>query len=79
LIFRKGEEKMAETLNLHSYAENDPTDPSRHFLHVAGYVFADATARAACTTMLETDLAYQKDTKKWYSYDGAAWNLLGPA
>lgn len=37
---------------------------------------ADAAALAAKTGMLEGDLCYQEDTKVWYSYDGAAWNMV---
>lgn len=40
------------------------------------YSVADAAALAAKTGMIEGDLAYQEDTKVWYSYDGATWNVV---
>jgi len=38
------------------------------------FSFADAAARAACTSMQDGDLGYQEDTKVLYTYDGATWN-----
>jgi len=40
------------------------------------FSFADAAARAACTSMQNGDLGYQEDTKVLYTYDGAAWNNI---
>lgn len=38
-----------------------------------------AAEMAAYTSMLEGDLWYQTDVKKWYSYDGTSWNAIANA
>lgn len=58
----------------HNLMANTATDRQ---LHTAGYVVADATARAALTGMQEGDLAFQSDTDVYYQYDGSAWEPLG--
>lgn len=57
----------------HNTITNDPLNTSLHGLHAPGYIVADATARAAITTMLEGDVCYQSDTKQYFFWSGVAW------
>jgi hypothetical protein len=70
---------MAENLqpNSHKIFTNHPTIVNEKYLHVPGFVVANAAALAAIVTMVPGDIAYQIDTAVYYKTNGATWVPIG--
>jgi len=64
---------MAPLNEEHNAITNDPTNSSLHSLHAPGYIVNNATERAAITTMLESDVLYQKDIKQYFFWNNSSW------
>jgi VCBS repeat-containing protein len=65
--------------NHHSKQNNTGgvVDAAYRYLHIPGFVFADAAEMATCTTMREGDIGYLSDTDVYYKTDGVTWVEIG--